>query len=148
MIDIHQVDILMCAWIVNSKFDPTVLVDTETLTTSHSLLCWTIFFADISAIFNSGTAAEGDHQVQILMGELSENLDKVDTTLQTGTYFLSYNTFITLLANVIGIIGSFYQCSTIDIDTPMNPLMFLFAYHVAFELSSDDSHTWLKNSSA
>ena len=117
----------MCAWIVNSKFDPTVLVDTETPTTSHSLLCSTIFSADISAIFNSGTAAEGDHEVQILMGELPKNLDKVNTTLQTGTYFLSYNTCMTLLANIIGIIGSFYQCSTIEIDTPMNPLMFWFA---------------------
>ena len=38
MIDIPQVDLLTCAFLVNSKFDHSVLTDVEALATSRSLL--------------------------------------------------------------------------------------------------------------
>jgi spore coat protein CotF len=41
-----------------------------------------------------------DRDAQILMGELPENLNKVDTSLDEGTNFLTYGSFLTLLANI------------------------------------------------
>jgi hypothetical protein len=51
---------------------------------------------------------------------------------------------MTLLANIAGIVGALYRCTTLYLDSPSNPLMFHFARRVAFELSSDESRTWLK----
>jgi hypothetical protein len=145
MIDIPQVDLLACAWLVNSKFSATILVDVDTPITSRSLLRWTMFAADTAHSAKTRAAAGSDREAQLLMGETAENLDKVDVSLRTGTHYLSYNTFLTLLANIAGIVGSFYVCNKQDIEAPTNPLIYRFARQVAFELSSDDSRTWLKH---
>jgi hypothetical protein len=143
MIDIPQVDLLACALLVNSKFDHTVLTDIEAPTTSHSLLRWTTFSTNTSAVSKARAAAGGDRDAQILLGELPENLDWVDVSIHIGTHFLTYESFMTLLANITGILGSQYSCTILHLDSPTNPLMFRFTHKVAFKLSSDDSHTWL-----
>ena len=145
MIDIPQVDLLACAWLVNSKFASTILVDVDTPVTSRSLLRWTMFAADTAHSAKARAAAGSDREAQLLMGETAENLDKVDVSLRTGSHFLTYPTFLTLLANIAGIVGSFYVCDKQSIDAPTNPLIYRFARQVAFELSSDDSRTWLKH---
>lgn len=68
----------------------------------------------------------------------------MDVSICVGTHFLTYDSFVTLLANIAGILRSLYECSIAQLDVPMNPLMFRFAHKVAFELSSNNSHTWLK----
>jgi hypothetical protein len=145
MIDIPQVDLLACAWLVNSKFASTILVDVDTPVTSRSLLRWTMFAADTAHSAKARAAAGSDREAQLLMGETAENLDKVDVSLRTGSHFLTYSTFLTLLANIAGIVGSFYVCDKQTIEAPTNPLIYRFVRQVAFELSSDDSRTWLKH---
>ena len=81
MIDIPQVDLLTCAFLVNSKFDHSVLTDVEALATSRSLLRWTMFSADTSTVSKARAAAGGDRKAQILLGELPENLDQVDVSI-------------------------------------------------------------------
>jgi hypothetical protein len=106
-----------------------------------------MFAADTAPVAKARAVAGGDREAQILMGEAPENLDKVDVTLWSGNHFLSYPTFLTLLANIAGIVGAFYLCDKDDIDIPTTPLIFQFAWQVAFELSSDESRAWIKHNS-
>jgi hypothetical protein len=149
LIDIPQVDLLACAWFANSKYDPTVLLDVETPITSRSLFRWTMLAPDSAATSKVRATAGGDRDAQILMGELPENLDKVDTSLRAGTNFLAYGSFLTLLANISAVISSFYVVlDPNDFNHPANPPMWRFARKVAFELSAFDSRLWLKHNSA
>jgi hypothetical protein len=106
-----------------------------------------MFAADAATVAKARAVAGGDREAQILMGEAPENLDKVDVTLWSGNHFLSYPTFLTLLANIAGIVGAFYLCDKDDIDIPTTPLIFRFAWQVAFELSSDQSRALIKHNS-
>jgi hypothetical protein len=103
-----------------------------------------MFSADTSAVSKARAAAGSDHDAQILLGELPKNLDRVDISICVGAHFLTYDSFVTLLANIAGILSSFYECSLPHLDAHMNPLMYRFARKVAFELSSNNSCTWLK----
>ena len=108
MIDTSQVDLLTCALLVNSKFNHMLLVNIKTPMTSCSLLHWTMFSPDMSAISKAWAAAGGNCDAQILLGELPKNLDHVDISIHVGTHFLMYNSFMTLLTDIAGILSSMY----------------------------------------
>ena len=105
-INTPQVDLLTCALLVNSKFNHTILMDIEAPTTSCSLLRWTMFSANMSTASKARSTAGGDRNAQILLGELPKNLDRVDVSIRAGTHYLTYDSFMTLLANIAGILGS------------------------------------------
>lgn len=80
-----------------------------------------MFSADTSAISKEHAAASNNRDAQIFLGKLPENLNGVDVSIYVGTHFLMYNSIMTLLANIAGILCSLYEYSVPCLNTPQTP---------------------------
>ena len=89
---------------------------------------WCYLIADSKQLAEERESSDNDRDAEILLGEHTENLSKIKTSIKTSTNVSSPHLTRVYLANICSILGATFQCDLTLKDTPHRSCMSL---HVA-----------------
>ncbi len=144
-VELPSCDPLVHAQFGHSKFETSPMQSLDLTGETKKSFRWCYLIADSKQLAEERESSDNDRDAEILLGEHTENLSKIKTSIKTSTNVLSPHLTRVYLANICSILGATFQCDLTLKDTT-TPLMYVIARGFAIQLSSASMRRYFKMS--